>query len=319
MKKTIIQLLLLTALIGSGFAQQSQLIGHWQLKEVVQGDEVYEDLEAVFIFEEGGILKAAKSVDSDAFEVGSWKYNSRKNTLVMSSSLDDDFEGKATVLECSNTELIYKKEDAYMHFSRLSTTGLEQAGESPGTTGEISRLDFTEADFFNEDGDYKYYEDEGKLPWKDPYEMLVSLEKVTQLVYKFSKLNEDLGAFEDKILRAEVDSRPEEGSLLIDYIFYGYDRYNLPEDSQLPPNNDFANLLYPEEDGSFRVTGSEQITTPAGTFDCTVLELAGSFEAMKKLWMINNMPGIYARIIMDKPGAFGQYAVFELEEIIMEE
>ncbi len=171
--------------------------------------------------------------------------------------------------------------------------------------------------FFNEDGDYKYYEDEGKLPWQDSYEMLRSLENVKQLVYSYSKLDEDAGVFEDKRLRADVNSNLEEGSLSIDYIFYGYDRYNLPEDADLPPNYEYSNLLYPEEDNSFRVTGSEQITTTAGTFDCTVVETTGSFEAMKKLWMINYKPGIYAKIITDKPGDHGQYSVFELKEIKM--
>jgi len=40
---------------------------------------------------------------------------------------------------------------------------------------------------------------------------------------------------------------------------------------------------------------------------------------MKKLWMINSKPGIFARIIVDKPGTFGLYGVYELEEIRMEE
>jgi len=33
--------------------------------------------------------------------------------------------------------------------------------------------------------------------------------------------------------------------------------------------------------------------------------------------MINNKPGVYAKIIADKPGPFGQYSVYELLEIKM--
>ena len=194
--------------------------------------------------------------------------------------------------------------------------GIALAQHSPDAKGLV-RLSFTENDFFNEDGDFKYYEDEGKLPWQDFYEMLGSLQNVKQLVYRFSRLDEDAGTFNSRTLKADVKSNLEEEQLSIDYIFYGYDRYNLPEDADLPPNSDNSSLLYPEEDMSFRISGSEQITTTAGTFDCTIVEAIGSFESLKKLWMINNKPGIYARIIVDKPGDFGEYFVFELEEVKM--
>lgn len=46
------------------------------------------------------------------------------------------------------------------------------------------------------------------------------------------------------------------------------------------------------------------------------MEVIGSFETCKKLWMINDIPGVYAKIIADKPGTFGQYSVYELQEFI---
>nr|MDA3866767.1 hypothetical protein [Salinivirgaceae bacterium] len=170
--------------------------------------------------------------------------------------------------------------------------------------------------FFTEEGDYNYEADVEKLPWQDPMEMMMSLANVKQLVYNYSSLIEEAEAFENKTLTADVNSNPQGQVLSIDFIFYGYDRYTLPEDAALPPNEfDGYNLLYPEEDNSFRVVGSEKITTPAGTFDCIVLEVLIDSEARKKLWMIKDKPGIYAKIIDDKEGMFGHYYVYNLQAI----
>ena len=63
--------------------------------------------------------------------------------------------------------------------------------------------------------------------------------------------------------------------------------------------------------------GNKIITVPAGTFECTVVQgFVG--EEKFKYWMINEKPGVYARIINEKKSVFGdlEYFVFELKEII---
>lgn len=186
---------------------------------------------------------------------------------------------------------------------------------------EIERLTYSYEEFFTENGDFKYEADYEKLPWKDPLETIMTLANVKQLVYKYSTLIENTKSFEVETLTANVNSNPQEQELSIDFIFNGYDRNNLPNDSALPPN-EFKQLygftyneLYPEEENSYRVAGSEQITTPAGTFDCIVVEVVIDDEARKKLWMIKNKPGIYAKIIDDKSGNWGHYHIYELQEI----
>lgn len=314
MKNGLLLLLLFTINICSVSAQQTELIGKWHLWKVEVDEEVHENLKAVYVFEKGGDLKAARSEQSELMDVGTWKFNEKQQVITMNSSLDDDFNGKAKLLKISEMELVYEKDKATLYFKKILMRNevLEVEGEA---VSDLIRLKFTEADFFNEDGDYKYYEDEAKLPWQDKIEMLMSLVNVTQLVYKVSTLEEETGSFESKLLKADVHSSPSEQSLSIDFIFNGYDRCNLPEDADLPPNTEYTNLLYPEEENSFRVSGAEQITTSAGTFDCTVVEVVGRFETCKKLWMINDKPGTYAKIISDKPGLFGQYSVYELQEI----
>lgn len=319
MKHIILLFFLLSTITVITNAQQSELVGKWQLLKVTVGEETYDNLKAVYIFEEGGKLKAARSAQSEIIEAGNWKYNKKQNSLIMSSTLDEDFDGQATLIKNSNSELVYEKDGAILYFKRITIENSQPETKNPKIANTVPRLTFTEADFFSEDGEYKYYSDEEKLPWQDIDYMLISLANVKQLVYKYSRLDENTMVFEDKILTANVNSNPSEQTLSIDYIFHGFDRDNLPEDTDLQPNSEYSNLLYPEEENTFRVSGSEQIKTSVGIFDCTVVEVAGSFETRKKLWMINSKPGIYARIITDKPGEFGQYSVFELQEIKMKE
>ena len=74
--------------------------------------------------------------------------------------------------------------------------------------------------------------------------------------------------------------------------------------------------MYPLKENLFRVTGKETVKTPAGKFDCTVIETAGDFGIPEKLWMIDSKPGVYAKIIVDDNSEdFPHYSVFELQKI----
>jgi len=194
-----------------------------------------------------------------------------------------------------------------------------QTGAGQGKAKMIN-LDFTEQDFYSKDGEYLYEMEDEKLPWLNSYDLLTNLKKIKQLVYSYSKLTDAKKKFENTTLKSDIKVIEEEDLVSIDYIFYGYDRYNLPEDADLPPNDinidNNYNLLYPLHDGSFRVIGEENIETEAGSFDCTVLEVISEFGQLQKLWMVNNMSGVYARVIDSKPGDLGHYLVFELKEIV---
>lgn len=69
-------------------------------------------------------------------------------------------------------------------------------------------------------------------------------------------------------------------------------------------------------DDFFTDDGDYKYEDEAGTFDCTVVEALGDSDLLKKLWMINDRVGIYARIIQEDPDeTFGHYAIYELKEI----
>ncbi len=184
----------------------------------------------------------------------------------------------------------------------------------------IKRLSFTQDMFIDEHDNYLYEADEEKLPWHDPYQMMMSLNSADQLIYKYANLLEDTKTFEYKTLKADVQINETDQKLNIDFIFHGYDRYNLPEDAELPPNQldfRFDNRIFPLKDLFIRISGEETITTKAGTFNCLVIEaLSNMYEESYKLWMIIDKPGVYAKIIADKSGILGHYHIFELAEII---
>lgn len=303
--KIILQLsILLVTFINLVNAQQSPFLGKWTLTTIQMGKEIKE-VNSGIIFEENGILQLGFFDMEEIIEAGTWKYDKNKNSIYLSSTVEKEMNGKAEIIKITENELQYKKDGAI--YSLIKYLPTEELGNV---------LDFSEADFFTEDGDYKYENEFQKLPWQDSYAMISELDNLKQLVYKYSLWNNDTKTFDSSILRADVLANKEKMTLSIDYIFFGYDRYNLPEDTELPPNREYSNLLYPEVEFNFRITGTEEIETPAGTFSCTVIEAVNE-EVLKKMWMINNKPGIYAKVIIEKPGMFGMFyhGIFELKEI----
>ena len=185
------------------------------------------------------------------------------------------------------------------------------------SASKIEHLTYAQEDFYTENEEYKYDGEDKKLPWNDSFSMMMTLVNVKQLVYKHSTLIEGVNIFQSKIVTANVNSNPQEQQLSIDYIFNGYDRFNLPKDTKLPPNqfNEY-NKLYPEENNSFRVVGKEKITTSAGTFNCTIVEVIEGFDKKLKLWMINDKPYIFAKMIKERTDKmYGYYHMYELQEI----
>ena len=282
----------------------SGLIGTWRLSDEENPDAVH-----ILKFNAPDkFVYVVKNENHRQKGVAMWIFNKSEKTVLLLGGLEK-LNGINKVIAITNNEISLENNGTIYSFKKEAQHVVK-----------IERLTFTQDDFFTEDGDgVLKYDDEQKLPWKDYMEMMMTLVNVKQLVYKYSSLIEAVDVFENKTLTADVNSNPQEIELSIDFIFNGYDRYNLPEDAGLPSNEfDAYNKLYPEEDNNiFRVLGSEQITTLAGTFECTVIEVMDGFDRSKKLWMINDKPGIYAKIIDEnRKENYGYYHTYELQEII---
>ena len=284
----------------------SGLIGTWRLSDEENSNAVYIlKLESPDKFV---CVEKAENSQSRSTSNGMWIFNKSEKTVMLIGRLEK-LNGLNKVIAITNNEITLENNGTIYSFKKEAQQEVK-----------IEHLTYTQNDFYTEngEGDFKYYDDEQKLPWKDYMEMMTSLVNVKQLVYKHSTLIEGVDVFENETLTADVNSNPQEQELSIDFIFNGYDRYNLPEDTALPPNKfDAYNKLYPAEDNSnYRVAGPEQITTLAGTFDCTVIEVVDGFDRSKKLWMINDKPGVYAKIIDEKRDEmYGYYHIYELQEI----
>nr|MDA3822213.1 hypothetical protein [Bacteroidales bacterium] len=283
--------------------EASGIIGAWE----IEGDEDAEGTK-LLTFESPDILTLIeRKPGMESRSSGQWIFNKKDMSLLIMRRIGT-LDGISKVIKIGADSLEFDNQGVHFILKR----------KKPGEI-KVERLEFSEDEFYTEDGDFKYELDEEKLPWQNYYDMIKSLENVEQIIYTYSTLIEGTKIFDSRILKANVLADINEESLSIDYIFYGYDNDNLPEDTELPTANfnvsDYPSVLYPLTDMPFRISGGEKITTPAGTFDCTLIEGMYDFDTKRKCWMINDKPGIYAKIIEDKPGSFGHYCVYELQEI----
>ena len=138
--------------------------------------------------------------------------------------------------------------------------------------------------------------DDNLLPkaWQNNASVISHLAKLQSLVYDYKTYVPQAEALKNtgKILK-KIDAKPEKGSVSIANIMITkYDTLQYSESymgNMMNQNNHF----FPEEEpGFYRVTGNEKYEG----YECTVIE-AVSEDKKIKLWMINNQPGVYAKII----------------------
>jgi len=278
--------------------KNSGLEGVWKTQENDEGliTTIVLELPNIFAFTEtsDGYSSSAK---------GEWIFNPKEKTILIMTG-ERSFNGINSIVEISAEKLVLKHFDKTTELSKYKKPDIE-----------VVRLKFSDEDFFTQDGDYKYEADIEKLPCEDPYQIFESLEKIKQLVYNYYKLDENSGVFSIQKLTANINTNPNDESISFDNIFEGVDRTTLMEDEDMPViESNPENLLFPFDDSSFRVVGTEDVVTPAGTFKCTVVETMGDFDERIKFWMIDITPGVVAKVILDKPGSFGYYKVFVLKE-----
>lgn len=279
---------------------ESGLLGTWKLETIDNLDMLRlftfksPDLFTLFEKQEGG---------SRGKSNGIWQFSKTDQTLLLVGG--ETLRGLNKVISLTDKTLT------------LENNGVRYAmTREEDQSNKVERLNFTEADFYDGDGNYKYENDASKLPWQDYYQMMTELSQIKQLVYSFETLLGSSNTFDIKTLTADVSANPEEEKFSIDNVFNGYDRYNLPEDSAMPDNNyESYNNLYPLESNIFRVVGTDEVTTPAGIFTCTVVEAKGRLGQLIKLWMINDKPGIIAKLVKDSEDNRGNYVVYQLQGI----
>ena len=316
MKKKYITLILLAFIVVSN-AQESKITGIWQLSKVVHDGKTETGLKTVFIFAKKGILKAARSANSEWLIVGTWKYNKKHKLIVMKSSMDNDFNGEATLLKVNKNELVYKKEGAVLSFKKI--TAQKKEAKSKSITITKPKLSFKEEAMLDADGSFSY-EDEDKLPWK--IDSIVNyLKNDKEIIYTATHFPNDYEP-NSFLVGSKIKYNEAEKTLDVREFSYAQNDYiDMTEDPIMLDNledyeDDFH--FFPEDNlNIYKVVGTENVKTALGNFDCTVVEGFGDFDNKLKYWMINDKPGVYAKIILVKeaPGSFGYTNLYTLKEI----
>ena len=178
---------------------------------------------------------------------------------------------------------------------------------------KVERLTYKEDEFPEESPD------ESKLPWIEggTDRLITVLEPVKELKFRRGVWLPDVGVFLYTTLVSKIKVNPDDMSVV--YTNLSIDNGDTMQYSQNVKGelqNSYNNFFPFEDIYLYRVTGKEKIKVPAGEFDCTVVEGIDG-DAKVKLWMVDQMPGVYAKIIRDEPDPFGDinYIVKELTSV----
>ncbi len=314
--KNLLGTLIIILCVFSTKAQNAQIIGGWQLTTVEVNGETETGLRAVFIFEDEGVLKAARDANSRTIQAGTWTYNKKKKMIVMTSDLDKDFNGEATVVKVNKKELVYKKDGATLSFIKLP-----KMKPVPKIEMEKPILSFEMEDLLDdEDGFYEDVEAE-KLPWKITA-VVNFLKDKNEVIYRITSFPDAEDA-DTWVESKKINFNNEEQSIAIRrYSYFQKDYIDMVE-NPIPlavfEENQEAYRFFPEDNLDYYkvVSTNEMLKTKLGEFECTVVEGYGLFNKKTQFWMVNNQPGVFAKMVFvaDRESPFGATNVYTLTEI----
>ncbi len=310
MKRKILITLFLLLAININAQDNHPIIGTWQLTTVEVDGEIKEGFESVWIFEDGGELKAGRSLSGPTFSVGKWKCDKDRKMLIMESTRDKDFNGEAKVLNLKDGKLSYQKDGAILNFKKAEMA-------KPDNT-PIPILKYTYEEFLDSDGGDKYLEDGAKLPWTID-QIYVGLKKVKEMVYHVDHYVPKRGKTDSWINSYKVKYHSDKELGIREYSYFQKDYVDM--DDRIFPLDDETTgqmVFFPQEEPEyFRFVGTEDVKTDIGSFKCTVIEGIGDFDLKLKYWMIIDKPGVFAKIIKSKEegNPFDYTNVYTLKEI----
>ncbi len=224
-------------------------------------------------------LKFSKSGGALNRYRGEWFYDKRDSTIVIISFVRE-LKGRTKVVEKNDTSLTLLNKNNRFEFLKTDVSKFK-----------IEKLKF----------DYKDLEDiedeTDKLPWNDYDIMLNYLAGVKSLVFTRGYLIKDINVFLYDTLLSLVKVDINKNKInFINKVIMNNDTMQTSENYRDELQNRY-NRFFPQSDPVyFRVTGIDTVRVPAGRFVCTVVEAIDGDNKLK-FWMINDKPGIYAKII----------------------
>ena len=265
----------------------SGLLGIWQL-------DGYQNFYMKFA-EPDSFLSVDNNDGSLSTFRGKWLYNPTDSTLIVISFLRD-LRGKSSLKQITDNRFTIVNSGNEFYGKRVDTGRFN-----------IERLTFTE-EGFEEDTDYS-----DKLPWQDFDLMRQRLAGIKRLVYRSGYLIADMNVlfYGTDLKFVRVDESKGRVNF-VNKVIHGRDTMQVSEDYKDDLRNSF-NPFFPEHDaGLYRVAGKDTIEVPAGEFNCTVVEAIDGFKKIK-YWMINDLPGVYAKIIYEEDDGGGDVKYYQKE------
>jgi hypothetical protein len=275
--------------------KSSQLEGKWKIKN---NENLLQVLE--FTLPDSYTYVEADNNSTETTN-GNWIYNPDDKSLII-MGFSRKLKGKLNVVSISENKLVLEKEGEKIIAEK------EKNGND-----KIERLTFEEDDFPEREEI-----DASEFPWNDFDYMAEYLQNIKMLVYKYGKLLPKINTlkYSTIISKVKVDLNKPSVDLKNSFV-ENNDTSQYSEKYKGGLMGLYDNFFPQAEIAPYRKTGVETVTVPAGTFECSVFEGFDGFDKVK-YWMINDKPGVYAKIIKEQIDPFGklEYSIQELEKII---
>ena len=229
---------------------------------------------------------------------GTWLYCPKEKNIIIIGRLQT-LSGKSKIKEIGQNELEFENKGSTFIAKKVKVD-----------SNSIERLTFKQEDFEEE------AVSDVQLPWYFE-EMIPFLSNVNSLKYRKGSLIEELNVFEYQTIISQIEANSDKQNVKFSNLFVSNgDTTQLSENYKGGLSEKYNDFFPKKEPWPYRILAKETITVPAGSYNCIVIE---GFDGDNKLkyWMIKDKPGVYAKIIIEGEGVFGdlEYNVFELEEI----
>jgi len=247
---------------------------------------------------DGKYILLSIGTDMNMSTKGNWYFIPGTNTFVLQGH-PDFLSGKDSIIQQGKDYIEVLNHELHYQLERMPEHKL------------IEHLTFKEEDFPEENIDAE------KLPWREFDNMKDYLSKIKTLRYNKYDYYSDVDAFVLTEIFTEVEQN-EKNTQFTEYYYPNEEAVKLSETVKGFLQNTY-NDFFPQKDlDYYKVIDTQQkISVPAGTFICTVVEGMTGDDKFS-YWMINDKPGVFAKIIKENDGQFGNafYQKYELTDII---
>ena len=128
MKKTTSLLIVLFTLACFVNAQQSKLVGSWLMTKAIVDGKIEQPYFITEFKDDGKFIVMG-------IDFGTWEYNSKKNSIILNSELDKDWNGERKIETVNEKELVVTKNDTKLFYKKVDLVEVTEANKNSGLMG----------------------------------------------------------------------------------------------------------------------------------------------------------------------------------------